>query len=103
MKISQLINDIVAVAEDKFGTTDHYNDAIAISIYPSSDCTWSAVLQRSTQKSLDAGEIYDEYLHTVKVGEYWRGFHTIRETLLEALLALQEQVESADSSDFCNK
>ena len=101
MKVSDLISEIVFIAEEKFGISDHNNDCIAVHIYPIHDGTWSVSLSRPTQRTLDTGEFSGDMCHTVKVSEDRYGFYTEGDTLLQVLLDLRSAVEDAADCDFC--
>lgn len=101
MKVSELINEIVFIAEEKFGVSDHNNDCIAVGIYPIPDGSWSVYLSRPTSRTLDTGEFSADLCHTVKVAEEKFEFYTEGDTLLDALFNLRSQVEDADPNSFC--
>lgn len=98
MKVSELIASIVETAELKFGHSEHMNDTINVGIYYSTDFTWQAYLERPTQVQLDMGEINPL---TAKRWEANTAFFTENHrTLVDALLALQDQVGQASEWDF---
>jgi hypothetical protein len=101
MKVSDLINEIVFIAETKFGISDHNNDCIGVVIYPTPQGTWNAYLSRPTSRSLDTGEFPRDLCHTVRVAEERCGFNTESDTLLQVLLELRSAVEDADENSFC--
>jgi hypothetical protein len=95
MKISQLIQDIIIDAESRFGTSDHNNDCINVAIYHTDAGTWQVWLTRPSQTQLDRGEVVTQKVHTSKVSEDLQAFWTEKDSLLDALLDLQDFVDQA--------
>ncbi len=100
MKVSELIQDIINTVDEKFGYSDHINDCPAVSITPNGDGTWVVCLERPTQRGLDSGQVPHNLCHTIKVWEMRYAFWTEADTLVQALLALQDKVEAAEEYDF---
>lgn len=103
MKVSQLIRDIVQLAEEKFGVDDgHDNDCISIDVYYNTrNDMWQAGLYRPTQHQLDCGQFVGrEAMETVKVWENTCGFYTAADTLVLALQDLLAKVNMADDCEF---
>ena len=107
MKVSELMEEIIEVATEKFGVSGHINDGITINVGYQADnadinenWVWGASLSRPTQNQLDRGETECEYVHTIKLNESRIGFFACSSTLVEALRDLLEQVDNADEYDF---
>ena len=104
MKVSQLMQDIVLAAEEKFGISDHINDCITISIgtpYDTEDTednNWGVSLSRPTKRQMDSGEV--DNILTMNVIEKKYACRGSGSSLVAALLDLQEQVELAGCDDF---
>lgn len=104
MKISDLIQDIVALAEEKFYATaklpdGHINDCVSVWIYYASVLDlWQVGLERPSKEQLENGEVDD--WATVKSCINRVAFYTEANSLLEALLQLEDKLHEADESDF---
>lgn len=101
MKISDLIKEILDLADITLVESNHPNGGLSLDIQWSdnwldrSSKEWQVVLTRSSQKQLDAGIIIDH--KTVKLGEIECAFHTEGASLLEALRLLFDKVAYAYS------
>lgn len=95
MKLSELIKDVVWLAEEEFGTTDHINDNITIGMHvgryegPDQYQVW---LERPTLKQLWSGEVLET--ETIKQYESLVALFTKGDTLLSALLDLKDKLEN---------
>lgn len=101
MKVSELIQEIVAIAEAKFGLSGHENDMIALEVSSLTGCDWQVSLVRPAQSQLDQGEVKDP--STVKVWTNRYGFFTTGDTLVGALLALRDKIEDAYDCEFTSQ
>ena len=96
MKVSTLIENIIATAEDKFGYTQHNLDCISVYTYVNpGNNNWQVGLMRPSEGQLDSGDIPTDKAYTIKQSDNLFAFLIERDTLLGALLALQESVEEA--------
>ncbi len=109
MKVSELMEEIIEVAEEKFGVSEHINDGIVVNVFyhaanadsdAGEDYVWSVALSRPTQNQLDRGETECEYIHTVKLEETRIDFHSNGKSLMVALRHLLDQVLDANKWDF---
>lgn len=98
MKVSKLMQEIISLAEDKFGVSDHLNDVISISTNSMPGSLWSVNLQRPSQAQLDNGEI--ENIDSVRYNCDRVGFYTEHDCLVGALVELERKVKLADTYDF---
>lgn len=100
MRISDLMQDIIDAAEDKFGYEDHNNDGISIAIFHThgNGGEWQVSLERPTLPQLENGQVED--VSTIKTSDSHVGFYTEGTTLLVALRELQQKVTDAYSEDW---
>jgi len=104
MKISELIKEIVDVAESKFDAQSrqyngHVNDCISVWIYYVSILDmWQVGLERPSKEQLECGEI--ENWETVKSCVNRVAFYSEANSLLEALYILQDKINDADDMEF---
>jgi hypothetical protein len=104
MRISELIQEIVDAAEDKFGYEDDSNDGFTVEIVPHDDAEgypWQATLLRPSARQLSYGVIED--VSTIKNYECELSFHTTGSTLLGVLKELRQKIDDADPYDYQRK
>jgi hypothetical protein len=101
MKVSDLIQEIVKLAEDKFGVSKHGNDVISVYINSQPGWNWEVGLERPSQRQLDSGEVDD--VESIKLWEVRNAFDTEHKTLVGALKLLRQKVQDANSWDFTSE
>ena len=97
-KVSKLMQEIIRLAEDKFGVSKHDNDIINITIDSAPGFNWQLSLVRPSQRQLDFGEVTNS--ESCKLAEYRTAFYVVAPTLVEALHQLKAKVKEADYVDF---
>ena len=103
MFISELMQDIINAAEDKFGFQPHTNDGISIDIFYDRQKSgeygaWQVRLVRPTKRTLNNGVIED--IGSCKITEDNLAFYTEGSTLKQALRDLQQKVWDATPEDW---
>ena len=100
MKISDLIKDIVILAEEKFNIDQyHENDSISVGIFFDPDNMWQTWIQRPTKRSLNRNTISLEELIESKTefNSEIDSFCFVREdSLIKALNSLYKLLDEAD-------
>jgi len=100
MKVSNLIKQIIKTANEKFGTTDHNNDNITVSLFFDEDGDWQAWLQRPHHYSLLNPETFGIDAEELERAAVVTKFQVSHSSLIKTLKMLNDCVENADPSDF---
>ena len=95
MKVSELVKNIVDIAESTFDTEDQNDDCINVGMYYSDD-KWFVWLYRSSAREQQRGLVSSNNWHTVRLDEIEIRFYTKGTTITKALEELQNKVYNAD-------